>query len=73
MSCIGMLYCKGTSTLAVLLLLYPCIHAKMLYKNKKKREREGVCDGWTEDLTCMSDGVSGMQNLNQLVWTPCSV
>lgn len=35
MSCIGMLYCKGTFTLAVLLLLYPCIHAKMLYKKKK--------------------------------------
>ena len=38
MSCIGMLNCKGTSTLAVLLLdlLYPCIHAKMLYKKKIK-------------------------------------
>ena len=23
-----------------------------------------MCDGWMEDLTCMSDGVSGMQNLN---------
>ena len=59
MSCIGMFFC-----IVRVLLLNPCIHAKMLYKKIKKREKEGVCD---EDLTCMSDGVSGMQNLNQLV------
>ena len=43
MSCIGMLYCKGTFTLAVLLLLYPCIHAKMLYTKKKKKLATKSC------------------------------
>ena len=40
MSCIGMLYCKGTSTLAVLILLYPCIHAKCCIKKKPDTSKQ---------------------------------